>query len=254
MSRSSRSSAVALQTIADIGSKTALADRRESHQIRDSRGERRVHTVAILGTRYADFARGGGGARHRSVSAFVSGREPRRTSVAEVAGDADVILAGSGPRFDAATIATASLPWASSAAAWASRRRPRCGARGGHVGRPRRRLRHRGSGAAHADARPRRRARLARGRPPHASGRLGLRVATPAPPPVCARRRSGRASGGIGRRAAELLAGARLRRSSRTIPLPRSTPRPCGTSRSTSCSPAPTSSRCTRPRRPTAGS
>jgi len=59
--------------------------------------------VAILGTRYRDFeieekvlAQTG--------AAIVSGPGSTSDEIAEVAGDADVILTGSGPRFDAATI------------------------------------------------------------------------------------------------------------------------------------------------------
>lgn len=60
--------------------------------------------VAILGTRYTDFS------VEEEVLAplgvrIVSGGGASSDEVAEVAGDADVILAGSGPRFDAATIA-----------------------------------------------------------------------------------------------------------------------------------------------------
>jgi D-3-phosphoglycerate dehydrogenase / 2-oxoglutarate reductase len=60
--------------------------------------------VAILGTRYADFSveeevLGPLGVR------IVSGAGASSDEIAEIAGEADVILAGSGPRFDAATIA-----------------------------------------------------------------------------------------------------------------------------------------------------
>jgi D-3-phosphoglycerate dehydrogenase len=63
-----------------------------------------MKTVAILGTRYADFSveeevLGPTGAR------IVSGAGASSDEIAELAGEADVILAGSGPRFDAATIA-----------------------------------------------------------------------------------------------------------------------------------------------------
>ena len=63
-----------------------------------------MKTVAILGTRYADFSveeevLGPAGAR------IVSGAGATSDEIAEIAGEADVILAGSGPRFDAATIA-----------------------------------------------------------------------------------------------------------------------------------------------------
>lgn len=63
-----------------------------------------MQTVAILGTRYADFSveeevLGPVGAR------IVSGAGASSDEIAELAGGADVILAGSGPRFDAATIA-----------------------------------------------------------------------------------------------------------------------------------------------------
>jgi D-3-phosphoglycerate dehydrogenase len=62
-----------------------------------------MRTAAILGTRYADFSveeevLGPLGVR------IVSGPGATSDEIAELAGDADVILAGSGPRFDAATI------------------------------------------------------------------------------------------------------------------------------------------------------
>lgn len=63
-----------------------------------------MQTVAILGTRYADFSveeevLGPLGVR------IVAGAGASSDEIAELAGEADVILAGSGPRFDAATIA-----------------------------------------------------------------------------------------------------------------------------------------------------
>lgn len=63
-----------------------------------------MKTVAILGTRYRDFS------IEEAVLAplgarIVSGPGLSSDEIAEVAGDADVILAGSGPRFDAATLA-----------------------------------------------------------------------------------------------------------------------------------------------------
>jgi len=61
-----------------------------------------VHTVAILGTRYGDFsveeAELGEDVR------IVAGAGATSEEIVAVAGDADVILAGSGPRFDAATL------------------------------------------------------------------------------------------------------------------------------------------------------
>jgi D-3-phosphoglycerate dehydrogenase len=62
-----------------------------------------MKSVAILGTRYADFS------VEESVLGpldvrILSGRGASPDEIVEVAGDADVILAGSGPRFDAATI------------------------------------------------------------------------------------------------------------------------------------------------------
>ncbi|HKI91756.1 MAG TPA: C-terminal binding protein [Gaiellaceae bacterium] len=63
-----------------------------------------MRTVAILGTRYTDFSveeevLGPLGVR------IVSGAGASSDEIAELAGDADVILAASRPRFDAATIA-----------------------------------------------------------------------------------------------------------------------------------------------------
>lgn len=63
-----------------------------------------MRTVAILGTRYADFSveeevLGPLGVR------IVAGPGASSDEIVELAGDAEVVLAGSGPRFDAATIA-----------------------------------------------------------------------------------------------------------------------------------------------------
>jgi D-3-phosphoglycerate dehydrogenase / 2-oxoglutarate reductase len=63
---------------------------------------RRVHTVAILGTRYRDFALEE--AELGTDVRIVSGPGGTSEAIVEVAGRADVILAGSGPRFDAATL------------------------------------------------------------------------------------------------------------------------------------------------------
>jgi D-3-phosphoglycerate dehydrogenase / 2-oxoglutarate reductase len=62
----------------------------------------RMHTVAILGTRYRDFALEE--AELGPHVRLVAGAGATSDGIAEVAGDADVILAGSGPRFDAATL------------------------------------------------------------------------------------------------------------------------------------------------------
>ena len=63
-----------------------------------------LKTVAILGVRYADFS-----VEEEVLGPLgvliVSGPGASSDEIAEVAGDAEVILAGSGPRFDAATIA-----------------------------------------------------------------------------------------------------------------------------------------------------
>lgn len=61
-------------------------------------------TVAILGTRYQDFSIEEGVLAPLDVR-IVSGAGATSDEIAELAGDAAVILAGSGPRFDAATIA-----------------------------------------------------------------------------------------------------------------------------------------------------
>lgn len=61
-----------------------------------------MHTVAIIGTRYADF-----GLEEAELGPdvrIVSGAGATADEIAELAGRADVVLAGSGPRFDAATI------------------------------------------------------------------------------------------------------------------------------------------------------
>lgn len=61
-----------------------------------------MHTVAILGTRYGDFS-----VEEAELGAdvrIVAGPGTSSDEIVEVAGDADVILAGSGPRFDAATL------------------------------------------------------------------------------------------------------------------------------------------------------
>jgi D-3-phosphoglycerate dehydrogenase / 2-oxoglutarate reductase len=60
--------------------------------------------VAILGTRYADFSVEEEVLGPLGVG-IVSGAGASSDEIAEIAGEADVILAGSGPRFDAATIA-----------------------------------------------------------------------------------------------------------------------------------------------------
>jgi D-3-phosphoglycerate dehydrogenase len=59
--------------------------------------------VAILGTRYPDFSIEEGILEPLGV-AVVSGDGGSRDAIVEQAGDAEVILAGSGPRFDAETI------------------------------------------------------------------------------------------------------------------------------------------------------
>ena len=63
-----------------------------------------MKTVAILGTRYTDFS-----VEEEVLDPLgiriVSGAGASSDEIVELAGDADVILAGSGPRFDAATIA-----------------------------------------------------------------------------------------------------------------------------------------------------
>ena len=63
-----------------------------------------MKTVAILGTRYPDFSVEEEVLGPLDVR-IVSGAGASSDEIAELAGDADVILAGSGPRFDATTIA-----------------------------------------------------------------------------------------------------------------------------------------------------
>jgi D-3-phosphoglycerate dehydrogenase len=62
-----------------------------------------MKTVAILGTRYPDFSLEEEVLGDLDV-VIVSGAGATADEIVEVAGDAEVILAGSGPRFDAATI------------------------------------------------------------------------------------------------------------------------------------------------------
>jgi D-3-phosphoglycerate dehydrogenase len=63
-----------------------------------------MKTVAILGTRYADFSLEEEVLGEHGVR-IVAGAGATADEIVELAGDAEVILAGSGPRFDAATIA-----------------------------------------------------------------------------------------------------------------------------------------------------
>ena len=60
--------------------------------------------IAILGTRYADFSVEEGVLAPLGAT-IVAGAGATSDEIVALAGDADVILAGSGPRFDAATIA-----------------------------------------------------------------------------------------------------------------------------------------------------
>jgi D-3-phosphoglycerate dehydrogenase / 2-oxoglutarate reductase len=63
-----------------------------------------MKTVAILGTRYPDFSVEEGVLGPLDVQ-IVSGAGASADEIADVAGNADVIIAGSGPRFDAPTLA-----------------------------------------------------------------------------------------------------------------------------------------------------
>jgi D-3-phosphoglycerate dehydrogenase len=63
-----------------------------------------MKTVAILGTRYPDFSVEEGVLGPLDVR-IVAGAGASADEIVDVAGDADVIIAGSGPRFDAPTLA-----------------------------------------------------------------------------------------------------------------------------------------------------